>query len=736
MVQFGEKWGGIMQNNSIAYFSAEFGLDESLPIYSGGLGILAGDHVKAAADLNIPLTGVGIFYGKGYFQQRIDESGSQHHLYPQVDLEASVYPVQLVRDDNGRPIIIEVPLQGRKVYAKAWSVQVGSVTLYLLNTDVESNSDADRHLTDTLYPGAQDIRISQEILLGIGGTRLLTTLGIRPEVWHMNEGHCAFLTLERIRMLSAEGLSFETALEAVKASTVFTTHTPVPAGHDVFSIDMMDRYFGDYYWQLGADRDRVLSLGSMNGVFNMTRLAVSTSSKVNGVSKLHGEVTREMFHRWMPHIPVRDIPVDSVTNGIHTGTWLGADLKELFDRYLPSDWTLQTAEPEVWAAVRDIPGTELWEEHQQAKLKMLQAFGLPLPPSDRMPLIIGFARRFATYKRALLIFSDPERIARILGNPDRPVVLVFAGKAHPADGPGQDLIRQIVELSQDNRFKDRVFMIENYAMDKAKLLVQGVDVWLNTPLKPMEASGTSGQKAALNGVLNCSVLDGWWVEGYNGRNGWAIESTMDGDTELQAKQDTEALYRLLEEEIIPLFYKQGDQKVPMEWVNVMKESICSLAPVYNTQRMVTDYWHKMYVPTSARGKRFAADNLEVASRVAAYKHFIRDNWSGVQVRKVDIIEDNSCRIGLNKKAFRAEIELGAIWHKDVLVEAVGSDGHRGLWKVTLKAIKQQTKGLYIYEGTSSDIPVDNIWKADVNVRVTPISPDFASDFELELAAWG
>ncbi|GMK47866.1 alpha-glucan phosphorylase [Paenibacillus glycanilyticus] len=723
-----------MQNSRIAYFSAEFGLDESLPIYSGGLGILAGDHIKAAADLNIPLTGVGIFYGKGYFQQHIDEGGSQHHWYPEVDLEASVYPVELVRDDNGHPVIIEVPLEGRRVYAKAFAVQVGSVTLYLLNTDVESNSDADRRLTDTLYPGAQDIRISQEILLGIGGTRLLTALGIQPEVWHMNEGHCAFLTLERIRMLSAEGVPFETALEVVKASTVFTTHTPVPAGHDVFSIEMMDRYFGDFYWQLGADRERVLSLGSMNGVFNMTRLAVSASSKVNGVSKLHGEVTREMFHRWMPYIPAKDIPVDSVTNGIHTGTWLASGLKELFDRHLPSDWSLKAAEPEAWAAVREIPSIELWEEHQRAKGKMLQAFGLPISPSDGVPLIIGFARRFATYKRALLIFDDPERIARILGNPNRPVVLVFAGKAHPSDGPGQDLIRKIVELSEDERFKNRVYMIENYAMDKAKLLVQGVDVWLNTPLKPMEASGTSGQKAALNGVLNCSVLDGWWVEGYNGRNGWAIESTIDGDPWLQAKQDTESLYRLLEEEIIPLYYKRGDRNVPEEWVSLMKESICSLAPVYNTHRMVTDYWNKMYVPTSARGKRYAADNYEVASRVAAYKQFIRSNWSAVQVRNVNIQEDNGSRNGLKK--FRAEIQLGTIWRGDVRVEAVGSDGHRGIWKVKLEPVQQQEKGLYVFEGASEDIPTDNIWKADVNVRVTPISPDFANEFELELAAWG
>lgn len=724
-----------MPDGCVAYFSAEFGLDESLPIYSGGLGVLAGDHIKAAADLNIPLTGVGIFYNKGYFQQSINESGSQQQLYPPINPAASIYPIQLVRDAEERPLIIEVTVGGRQVYAKAWSVKVGSVTLFLLNTDVELNTDEDRRLTDTLYPSDQEIRIRQEMILGIGGARLLAALGIQPDVWHMNEGHSAFLALERIRMLSAEGVPFETALEAVKASTVFTTHTPVPAGHDVFSIDMMDRYFYDYYWQLGTDRDQILSLGRLDGMFNMTRLAVNTSSKVNGVSKLHGEVTRDLFHRWMPHIPQQDIPVDSVTNGVHMETWLSDGMKRLFDRHLPSDWADRSEEMDVWSAVRTIPSTELWEEHQRAKSEMVRELGLPFDLSGEGPLIIGFARRFATYKRALLIFSDLERLTRILSDPQRPVCLLFAGKAHPADGPGKELIRTIVELSRQERFKGRVYLVENYAMDKAKKLIQGVDVWLNTPMKPMEASGTSGQKAAMNGVLNCSVLDGWWVEGYNGRNGWSIEGSTVTNSEQQNQQDSETLYRLLEEEIIPLFYNRGERAVPLEWINMMKESICSLAPVFNTRRMVSDYWHKVYVPSIIRGKRFIADNFEVASRVAAYKQFIRDRWSTVCVRKVEIFADQSSRIGLNKIVFRAEIGLGSIWHKDVRVEAVGSDGHRGIWKVKLDAVQQQAKGLYVYEGVAPDVSID-IWKANVNVRVTPISSDFANDFEMELAAWG
>mgnify|MGYP001195773958 CR=1 FL=1 len=724
-----------MPNGGVAYFSAEFGLDESLPIYSGGLGILAGDHIKAAADLNIPLTGVGIFYKKGYFQQQINEHGWQQQHYPDVNLKASVYPVQQVTDVDGQPIVIQVAIAGRPVYATAWYISLGTVTLYLLSTDVEANSEADRHLTDNLYPSNPETRISQEMILGIGGARLLAALGIKPDVWHMNEGHSAFLTFERIRMLSADGVLFETALEAVKASTVFTTHTPVPAGHDVFPIDMIDRYLGDYYWQMGADRDHVLALGQLEGAFNMTRLAVSSSSKVNGVSKLHGEVTRELFHRWMPHIPIQDIPVDSVTNGVHVGTWLADGMKKLYDQHLVSDWAIRTQEVDIWASVREIPASELWREHKKAKSEMVQELGLPLTAFGEEPLIIGFARRFATYKRALLIFSDLDRLASILGNAQRPVCLIFAGKAHPADEPGKDLIRRIVELSREDRFKDRVHIVENYAMDKAKKLVQGVDVWLNTPVKPMEASGTSGQKAAMNGVLNCSVLDGWWVEGYNGRNGWAIDGVTEGGLEYQSKQDSESLYRLLEEEIVPLYYKRGERAIPTEWVNMMKESIASLTPVYNTHRMVTDYWNRIYVPATERGKRFHADNFEVASRVGAYKRFIRDNWSSVHVNKVEILDNHSSRIGLNKTAFIAKIDLGPIWHKDVRVEAVGSDGRRGIWRAKLELVQQLSKGLYVYEGVSPEIPID-VWRSNVNVRVTPISPDFANDFEMELATWG
>lgn len=717
--------------HKVAYFCAEFGIDESLPIYSGGLGVLAGDHIKAANDLGLPLIGVGIFYSNGYFQQHIREDGVQEHLYPAI--ETSTLPIQLVTGQDGRPLLIEVPIAGRRVFLKIWRTDVGTIPVYLLNSDVEPNSEHDRRLTDTLYASDPDIRICQEMILGIGGVRLLHALGIVPDVWHMNEGHSAFLTLERIRAYSAEGVPFDTALEAVKAGTVFTTHTPVPAGHDAFPIDMMDRYFGDYYWQLGADREKILALGRIGDRFNMTRLAASGSSKVNGVSKLHAEVTKRLFHQWKPHIPHPDIAVEAVTNGIHIGTWMSPGMKELLSRHLRSDWETKTAEKDTWTPVRDIPDRQLWETHLRSKESMLQELGLPSTLKD--VLTIGFARRFATYKRASLAFQDLDRLDKIVNDPVHPVCFIFSGKAHPADGPGQALIRSIVEISKQERFRERIFVVENYEIGRAKKLVQGVDVWLNTPEKPMEASGTSGQKAAVNGVINFSVKDGWWEEGYNGRNGWAIEGSQNGDSEKRLQSDSATFYRLLETEIVPLFYRLDERSVPAGWVSKMKECVSSLAPVYNTHRMVLEYWNRLYVPVMERRRRFTESGLEVAGRVAAYKAFIRDNWHQVKVHGLQISSFQATKIGLTKTLIQVKVHLGPIWEKDVCVEAVGSDGRGGMWKVKLAKSKEPERGLYVYEGVFLD-SIDALWKSTANVRVTPISRDFSNDFEMELAAWG
>lgn len=719
--------------NRIAYFSAEFGVDESLPIYSGGLGILAGDHIKAANDLNLPLVGVGIFYRKGYFEQCVREDGTQEHLYPEIDAKKLL--LEPVLNLEGLPLCIKVPIGGRSVYLEAWCLKVGQVPIYLLHSDVEGNSEHDRGLTDNLYAGNHEMRICQEIILGIGGVRLLHALGIEPDVWHMNEGHSAFLALERIRSYSAAGLTFDTALEAVKATTVFTTHTPVPAGHDVFDVQMMDRYFGDFYWQLGTERNRVLALGRLGEGFNMTRLAMNTSSKVNGVSKLHGEVTKSLFHLWTPHLPQKDIPVESITNGVHVGTWLAPEMKELLCRYLPQDWTDRIADPAAWASIRNIPHHELWGSHQRAKKNLIQQLALTDLKAPLETLMIGFARRFATYKRALLIFQDLDRLDRMVNDPQRPVCFVFAGKAHPADGPGKDLIRQIVEISKMDRFKGRVRVVENYNMNKAKWLVQGVDLWLNTPVKPMEASGTSGMKAAMNGVLNCSVLDGWWNEGFNGRNGWGIEGAMTGEAEHQTWLDSNALYSLLEEEIIPLYYQHGEEAVPSGWVNKMKESIFTLAPQFNTHRMVNDYWNRVYMPTVSRGRRFTANNFEIAGKVGAFKGYIRDHWQLVSVLNMSSYSSQGNRSGFTETFFQADVYLGQIWEQDVRVEVVGSDGRGGIWKAKLKLSEELEQGVFRYEGSYCESN-DALLRLNANVRILPVSSEFSNDFEMELSTWG
>ncbi|MBL0386207.1 alpha-glucan family phosphorylase [Tumebacillus sp. ITR2] len=708
----------------IAYFSAEFGLSESLPIYSGGLGVLAGDHVKAANDLELPLVGVGVLYRRGYFQQRILEDGSQDAQYPPMNPEE--LPVQAVLDGHGHPLFVEVPLGNRLIYLRVWQANAGNVPIYLMDADNDRNSDQDRRLTDRLYGGDQETRIAHEVILGIGGVRVLRAIGFEPDVWHMNEGHVAFLALERIREYSAQGVSFETALEAVKASTVFTTHTPVPAGHDQFSFELMDRYLGDYFWQLGADRAKILGLGRHNDKFNMTRLAFQTASKVNGVSKLHAEVTKELFHKWCPDIPPQDIPVEAVTNGVHTETWLSPELSELYNQHLAYNWPRAVADPQTWVKVEEIPDDKLWGAHQSAKQRMTERLSLP---NLQNVLTIGFARRFATYKRAYLLFQDLDRLERIVNHPDHPVAFVFAGKAHPADHPGQELIRRIVEVSKMEGFQGKVFLVENYDMNIGRHLVQGVDVWLNTPVKPMEASGTSGIKAALNGVPNCSVLDGWWDEGYNGENGWAIEGKTEGGRGYQDWVDGETLYRVLETEIAPLYYRRGEGGVPHDWVTVMKNSIRTITPEFSTARMVGEYWSRAYAPVAERGRRFAANNLEVAQRVGAYKQFVRTSWDSVYIQDIKLSpHEDGTRV-------QACIRLGRIWHADVRVEAVGSDGHGGIWKQELRPVTENAGGKYLFE---CDYPNRiEVWrKANANIRVVPISPDFCNDFELELTSWG
>ncbi|MFQ5342561.1 MAG: alpha-glucan family phosphorylase [Anaerolineae bacterium] len=608
-----------LEDHTIAYFSAEFGLHESLPIYSGGLGILSGDHCKAASDLGLPFVGVGFLYPQGYFHQQIDPWGTQKAIYEKLDF--SDVPALPATDDSGEQIVVQVDLPGRQVYATVWQIQVGRVPLFLLDTNVHPNNRADRTLAARLYGGDQEMRISQEIVLGIGGVRALRALGIMPTVWHMNEGHSAFMVLEQVRQLvQDEGLTFDEARKAITAHNVFTTHTPVPAGHDAFPFDVVEKYFGGYWPQMGLDRDGFMALGYHEqpwgeARFSMTVLALKLSGRYNGVSELHGRVSRKMWHVLWPDRAVDDVPIGHITNGVHTKTWLAPEMANLFDRHLGEGWEERLDEPATWDTVAEIPNAELWRIHRQRKQMMinylrqrvrrqrernlasLDEIAVAEQMLDPEALTIGFARRFASYKRATLIFRDLNRIQRILNQPGRPVQIIFAGKAHPADDPGKALIKHIVELSRHPGFQGRVVFVENYDINVARFLVRGVDLWLNNPRRPLEASGTSGQKAALNGAPNFSVLDGWWPEAFDGTNGWAIGTAMENaDPDTQDAADAASLYHILENEIVPLFYDRDADRVPHGWLRVVKASIRTCAPRFSMRRMVKEYVERMYVP--------------------------------------------------------------------------------------------------------------------------------------------
>jgi glycogen phosphorylase len=605
------------KEKTIAYFSFEFGLHNSLPIYSGGLGILSGDHAKEASDLGLPFVGVGFMYPQGYFRQRIPSHGWQEAVYQQLNMAEA--PIMLARNSEGNEIRIHVRFGGRTVHARVWQARVGRISLYLMDTDVDENDPWDRELSARLYSGDSELRIRQEIVLGIGGVRVLRALGIDPAVLHMNEGHSAFLMLECIREKVRQGMSYADAKAEVQAKAVFTTHTPVPAGHDTFPFHMMEQYFSGFWQELGISREEFMDLGkhqeSWGEAFNMTVLALRTSGRANGVSKLHGEVSREMWRSVWPDRPVEETPISHVTNGVHAPTWISAEMHDLLARYLGPNWLDSHDDPTTWQKIADLPDEELWQMHVHLKQKLFSFLrervrrrwveGADDPTQvltsgtllDPDALTIGFARRFATYKRATLIFRDLPRLQRILLDRNRPVQIVFAGKAHPADDPGKILIQNVYNLSKHNQLGGRVAFIEDYDMHMARYLVQGVDVWLNTPRRPREASGTSGQKAALNGVPNFSVLDGWWDEGYNGANGWAIgDRSYNGDHEREDHEDALSIYQTLEEEIVPLFYKRDRDDIPRGWVAIMREAMRSNGPQFSLRRMLKDYTNQLYLP--------------------------------------------------------------------------------------------------------------------------------------------
>jgi len=605
----------------VAYLSAEFGLHESLPIYSGGLGVLAGDHVKSASDLGVPLVGVGILYAQGYFRQRLDAEGRQQEVYE--PFEPEMRPILPARDPDGREILVSLSMPGRELYLKVWKASVGHVSVLLLDADIPENSPEDRNLTARLYGGDSRTRISQELILGVGGVRALRAAGLRPAVFHMNEGHAAFCVLERMRERVVGGASFEEAREDVAGTTVFTTHTPVPAGHDAFSPNLFREFAGSWPDSLNTDEASVWHLGhkeeEWGSTFNMTVLAMNVSAARNAVSELHRDVSAEM---WSYLLDGRDDgrvgrSITHVTNGVHTWSWLSPQMGDLFDLHSGGRaWREMVQEESAWSFVEEIPPAELWKTHAAVKRGMAEFVngrltlqreraGSVVPPQEIDPdaLTIGFARRFATYKRATLLLSDPERLRRICKDNERRVQFVFAGKAHPADSPAKEFIRALYRAAKDEDLAGHIVILEDYDMNVTRHLAQGVDVWLNNPRRPLEASGTSGQKASLNGAPNFSVLDGWWPEAYNGRNGWAIGQPLEyASQEEQDAEDAESLYATLEREIVPLFYERNPAGTPEGWVDVMKEAISTVAPRFSTQRMVRDYVHKLYVPRTIRAE--------------------------------------------------------------------------------------------------------------------------------------
>jgi glycogen phosphorylase len=627
-----------MTDDLIAYFSFEFGLHESIPVYAGGLGVLSGDHLKEASDLGLPLVGVGFLYTQGYFSQQITEDGWQEARNNPLKLEN--LPVMPITDQDGKNVTVSINLTGRIVYARLWKIQVGRNPLILLDTNVEENSVSDRQLTARLYSNDVDLRISQELILGIGGVRALRALEMKPTAWHMNEGHSAFLTIERVRELMREGFSFSDASEIVRKSSIFTTHTPVPAGNDEFPLWLIDKYF-PYIWQeMGLSRDQFIDIARNSktwggDTFSMPILAMHLANQRNAVSELHGEVSRKMWHFLWPDKREDDVPISHITNGVHTGTWLARRMRVLFDRYMGSDWLEKIDDHTLWENIENIPDNELWVVRRHLKRKLVAyimersrqnwitttihpvqiiAGGVLLDP---YALTIGFARRFATYKRANLILRDTERILNLINKPNHPVQIIFAGKAHPADEAGKLILQEVYRTVKNARNGGRLVFLEDYDMNIARYLVQGVDIWLNTPRRPNEASGTSGEKAALNGVLNFSVLDGWWREGFNGKNGWAIGDDAEyTDSNLQDDADANSLYDTLENEIIPMYYdeRSGDN-LPVEWIARMKESIRTMVPQFCTRRMVKEYMNEMYFPAIQSSQIKAKPNMETPKKV-------------------------------------------------------------------------------------------------------------------------
>ena len=754
---YGKTGAGAALQKPVAYFSAEFGFHESIPNYSGGLGILSGDHCKSASDLDLNFVAVGLLYRHGYFRQEIDREGIQHAI--SLNQNFHHLPIREVRAGDA-PLLISVRVLDRDVRAKVWQLHVGRIDLYLLDTDIPENNAEDRLITAELYGGDLEMRMRQEIVLGIGGVHALNALGIEPEVFHMNEGHSAFLGLERIRrFILDKQLDFYSAVQVAASANIFTTHTPVPAGNDAFPREMMRKYFGSFATELGLPFDEFFSFGqtrtNTTDPFSMTILALRLSRHSNGVSKLHGEVSRGLWKDVWSGVPEHEVPITSVTNGIHTKTWMAPEFSALYDKYL-GDWEDNLTNEDFWRRVMDIPDAALWDTHQKLKLRLVQFVRERVrkqrerigesPESIRSAnrildpeiLTIGFARRFATYKRGALLFSDKERLAKLLNDTTRPVQFIFAGKSHPRDEGGKALIQEVYKFSRQSEFHNRIVFVEDYDTYIARRLVQGVDLWLNNPLRPLEASGTSGMKAPPNGGLNLSVLDGWWCESYNGNNGWAIGAEIgDGSVEFQSEVDAASLYQLLENQIIPLYYAKPDGKLPLAWLQLMRESIRSVTPVFNTHRMVKEYTERLYAPAAQAYREFFQNGCSAASELSQWKTRIRKDWAQVRIDDVQVSNADRQNIPVGESlAVSARVRLGAVDPGNVRVEAYHGESDNGGIKnpcvTTLSQLKSNGDGTYVYGGS---VAASESGAYGFSVRVVPTHPHLHQDHELRLITW-
>lgn len=747
-------------NFRVAYFSAEFGLHESVPIYSGGLGVLAGDHLKAASDLGIPLVAVGLMYREGYFRQYLNADGWQQESYPENDF----FNLPLVPEcqPDGKPLYVNVPFPGREVWCRIWRIQVGRVPLYLLDANISRNNADDRQITNRLYGGDNDMRVRQEMILGIGGIRALRALNKIPTICHMNEGHSAFCGLERIRLMMEEtGASFATAREAVSAGACFTTHTPVPAGNDTFPPSLIEYYFAGYFPALKIDRREFLGLGRQNPQdeqepFCMTVLAIRLANTSNGVSKLHGTVSRKMWKNIWPQLPESETPIGAITNGVHTMSWVAPEMALLYDRYLGLEWQHRPPESSVWNRVDNVPDAELWRTHERRRERMvvfararlkeqLRRRGAPgseIARSDEVldpeALTIGFSRRFATYKRGSLIFRNLERLGAIVNSKERPVQIVFSGKAHPRDHGGKELIAEILHIARRPEFRRRVVFIEDYDMSVARFLVQGVDLWLNNPRRPLEASGTSGMKVCCNGCINLSVLDGWWDEGYKHDNGWAIGAGEEY-TDLAYQDDVEsrAIYDLLEQEIVPLFYTRSSDGVPRGWLRVMKRSMKTGASYFNTGRMVQEYLERCYWPSQTRFSTLCDQHLRRAEALAQWRNRLTRGWAQLRIESVEPTSVDLMRVG-GSLDVKARVNLGNFTPEDVAVQLFHGVVDTVSDIPAPATVEMSHNGApegntWTYSGV---IPCQSSGQYGFAVRILPKNQDLASLYEPGLVCWG